>query len=244
MSFSKLQKYLQKPIVPPTGSKILTPFLISDSKGFDLERQIADTISTNIKWRSKSGRTASQSLDWIQQNLSYTLGRFDNISLYIWIGTCDLTSYDGRYISLRSETTSSVENITKNFEEIVQIFNQYPGCKLTFLELPAYSIHEYNKKKGHTTPNIFIEQDESLLHQIHSVNTYIRQLNSRIGSKSPNFCQDISHNKEKTSKNKHIRLRDRYNFTLYRDGEHPSSTLAKVWLKKICSKIKEDCWSN
>lgn len=162
----------------------------------------------------------------------------------MWLGTCDLTWYNGKCISLRSETNSAVEQLTTNFEEIGNLLQQYPGCKLTFLELPVYSIFEYNYKKGHRDPNQFKTQDETLIRQVHMVNSQIRRINSKLEKRAPNFCQDLSHNKVKTTKNQHIRLRDRFNFTLYRDGEHPSTIQAKVWLRKLCIKIGDECWSN
>jgi hypothetical protein len=47
-------------------------------------------------------------------------------------------------------------------------------------------IYELNKSKGHKYVNQFKEQDEQLLGQIHSLNEYIRHLNSRTEKISPN----------------------------------------------------------
>ena len=155
----------------------------------------------------------------------------DNIALFIWIGTCDLTVRNGKYISLRSDNDDSIDKLIQNFEEIEALFKTYTECSLTFLEIPVYSIFEYNKKQGHKDHNQFISY--CLIQQVHKANERNRQINTRLDSSSPNFCLDLSHNKVRNTKNQHIRLRDKYNFTLYRDGVHPSINLSKVWLRKI-----------
>jgi hypothetical protein len=60
--------------------------------------------------------------------------------------------------------------------------------------------------------NQFKEQEEQLLGQIHSLNEYIRHLNSRTEKISPHFSQDLSHKKSNKSKNKYSLTRDNYNF--------------------------------
>ena len=137
---------------------------------------------------------------------------------------------------------SSLANIKINSEGIITILDSYPACTLTFLEIPVYSIYELNKSKGHKDVNQFKEQDEQLLGQIHSLNEYIRHLNSRTEKISPNFSQDLSHKKSNKSKNKHSFARDNYNFQLYRDGVHPHPELARTWMRKLAVKIRDECW--
>jgi len=124
----------------------------------------------------------------------------------------------------------------------VALFKIYSECSLTFLEIPVYSIFEYNKKQGHKDPDQFISQDNSLIKQVHKANEKIRQINTRLDSSSPNFCLDLSQNKVKNTKIQHIRLRDKYNFTLSRDGVHPSINLSKIWLRKIALRNKDISW--
>jgi lysophospholipase L1-like esterase len=59
---------------------------------------------------------------------------------------------------------------------------------------------------------------------------------------SPNFANDISNLHEKTFKSKKITLRDNYQFDMYFDGIHPTTDLARVWLKKIALQIQKDRW--
>lgn len=48
-----------------------------------------------------------------------------------------------------------VQKLIENFQEIPEILQKYPGCKLTFLEIPHYSISEWNK--SHKLPDIYID---------------------------------------------------------------------------------------
>jgi hypothetical protein len=94
-----------------------------------------------------------QGLDWLRENLEAKIGHLDNISLYVWLGTCDLTEYNFPYITLRSNTSELVQKIVENFQEIPEILQKYPGYKLTFLEIPHYSIYKWNKSHKHPDIN-------------------------------------------------------------------------------------------
>jgi hypothetical protein len=228
MSKGKLQKYLARPFEIPTGSKTITPIILSDSKGFNLKEQVTNIVEQNIKWWCKPGRDSTQTLNWIRQNISDQIGHYDKIALYIWIGTCGLTRKNKQYISLANHNNSSLNTIKENVEEIAKILQSYPAYTLTFLEIPVYSIYELNKYKGHKEQNQFKEQDEQLISQVRALNDYNRKLNIRFQKTSPNFSQDIYHKKSSNSKNKHQLLRDSYNFTLYRDEVHPARELART----------------
>ena len=66
----------------PTGTKILTPLILSDSKGFDLERQAVNTVEQQIKLWCKPGRNSCDGLSWLRDNLSSLIGQLDNIALF------------------------------------------------------------------------------------------------------------------------------------------------------------------
>ena len=53
----------------------------------------------------------------------------------------------------------------------------YPGTKLTILEIPHYTIVQWNTSRNHPKPEIFKDQDEQLQNQIDQVglNTLIHQ---------------------------------------------------------------------
>ena len=153
-SENKIRKYLKRPLPPIIGQQLYTPIVISDSKGKYLKDNCSTEIEHNIKWRGTSGRSVEQGYLWLLENITHEIGHFDNIHLYIWLGTCDLTIYDRTtiYISLASESDAIIEQITAIFRKIIEITQKYSSCKLTFLEIPVYSIFEWNKYQRHPTP--------------------------------------------------------------------------------------------
>ncbi|CAC5407356.1 unnamed protein product [Mytilus coruscus] len=107
MSTTKLNKYLRQPTTPITEKKKLTPVLLADSKGNYLEKQIKPGTDHHIKFWCAKSRTTAKELHWLQQNLAHKIGHLDNISIYIWLGTCDLTALDPktRYKKCRTRST-------------------------------------------------------------------------------------------------------------------------------------------
>ena len=104
MSESKLSKYLQKTVVNvPAGSRLRTPVILSDSKGFSLRNQITHPFDNNIVWWCKKGAKIEESLAWLKRNIDRNLQNLGDIALYVWLGTCNLTSKDkSRFIYVQS----------------------------------------------------------------------------------------------------------------------------------------------
>ncbi|CAG2230974.1 unnamed protein product [Mytilus edulis] len=134
MTDKKLLKYLKKSFEPPNGEQILTPVVLTDSKGKYLQAQCSLPIENSIRWWDKSGRNSKQGLKWLRDNLETEIALIGNISLYIWVGTCDLTEYNHPYIKLRQEPEEIVQSVINNFQKIAEILKNYPACKLTFLK--------------------------------------------------------------------------------------------------------------
>ena len=82
-------------------------------------------------------------------NLEIKLHHYPNIVLYLWLGTCDLTvkQHDG-LIELKSRDISSDNDLIKQFRDIYTFLRGFPTVEPVLLELPPYSIYEYNKHKG------------------------------------------------------------------------------------------------
>ena len=237
MTEHKLLKYIGRRFEPPTGEKLLTPIVRTDSKGKYILRQ---SIENNIKWWFQSGRTSGQGLDWLRENLEAKIGHLDNISLYVWLGTCDLTEYNFPYITLRSNTSELVQKIVENFQEIPEILQKYPGYKLTFLEIPHYSIYKWNKSHKHPDINKCLAEDDTLANHVAEINDHISYINNNLNTRSSGVSLDILH--RSNSKKKHKSAKDQYNYQLYLDEIPPSRNLARVWLRKISLKVKIDCW--
>jgi hypothetical protein len=114
--------------------------------------------------------------------------------------------------------------VVNNYQEIVKLLKIYPECKLTFLEIPPYSIHSWNLYQKHPDVDQFKSDDDILLKQIQELNDHIRYINRTLGTRTPNFSTDIQHR----NKNSQKKSRNQYNVQLYKDGIHPTTNLAKV----------------
>ncbi|CAC5370325.1 unnamed protein product [Mytilus coruscus] len=243
MSLNKLHKQLSKPEISPTNTRAYTPVLLSDSKGIKLKNKVFSDhpVTQHIHWWCKGGETFQNRYDWLKANLSSKLTTTGNIWLYVWLGTCNLTQKDGRYISLRSTDNSTVDKCVEYIQKIINLKKEHPSCKITILEIPIYSISKYNKSLRHPSPEQFESQDKQLEEQVHTLNSYIRNINSALGVYSLQFSTDIQ-NHRKVKAHKHPENRNYYNFELYSDGLHPGHTLARYWLRKISNQMSRDCW--
>lgn len=216
------------------------PFIIADSKGKYIRKYITTEDVLNIKYFNKKGWKVQQVIDWAEENLKGLCEQYQRKTFYIWLGTCDLTEFNKttRYISLGHQLDANVRYIRRKFIELKNyIVQNIPKSEVIFLEIPPYSIQRWNKTQGHKQPDIFAEDDQNLQDQLYQLNKYIREINNSE-TKSPKFEYDI----RKISKRKGGT--DEYlNFNLYADdGVHPSPTLSKLWLRRICTKILERCF--
>ncbi|CAG2190666.1 unnamed protein product [Mytilus edulis] len=192
MSIKKLNDYLKKPDLPIKGGKALTPVLFSDSKGNYLERQIRPGIIRVIKFWREKGRTTKRGVQWLRDNIATKIGQLDNISIYVWLGTCDLTyyNYKTKYIEQHPDPSEAIKDTVDNLNEIVKIVQNYPGCKVTLLEVPPISIYHIGTK-AETTQTLT------------SLSTRIAYC--RVGSSIPNkrqITKDYSLNIQRALMNK------------------------------------------
>lgn len=93
---------------------------------------------------------------------------------------------------------------------------------LVFLELPHYSISQWNSTKGNTGLDEYKQQDQELLVRINTVNAHIRTLNSVPGISSPKFAADVLNNRKSKGKAHYYSL----NRKLLKDGVHPDITIS------------------
>ncbi|CAC5425531.1 unnamed protein product [Mytilus coruscus] len=246
MTENKLRKYLRKSVSPERGVKFRTPVVLSDSKGIYLQNQSDSSAIDHIRWWVKRGAKSAERVAWLRDNIKEKIQHLGPIHIYIWLGTCDLTSITdnkGR-ISLTSSDNTTVENIVDQYREIVKILSSYTSSRVTFLSIPIYSISLWNQYKNHKDPATFNDQDIDLRHQIDKLNFEIKELNTSINSVTPNFNLDILHNPSRlTCRNTSSSPRFQYNLDLYRDGIHPDRLLSKVWLKKLKIQMRKDCWT-
>lgn len=243
MTDLKLLRYISKTFFIADPIR-LVPVIITDSNAKYIKIYCTNPTENSIKWWFKPGQNSTQDLAWLRDNLETKIQHLNNISLYVWLGTCDLTTYDKRtrYITLKKDLIEEVQTLINNLKEIKNLTTVHPECKITFLEIPIFLIYLWNAHMNHPDINQFKEEDNTLVVNIHEANSQIRQLNNTDSKSSPNFSTDIYHPTTCKSKNKHKKPRDLYNFYLYKDGLHPDTNLAKVWLRKITERIKIDCY--
>ncbi|OWF42392.1 hypothetical protein KP79_PYT05157 [Mizuhopecten yessoensis] len=243
MSENRLRKYLNRATSPPRGHRKFKPVILSDSKGNHLANHCSNEQELEINWCAKGGRKFEHGHRWLIENLPAKLTRHGKVSLYVWLGTCNLTSVNKDYISLTTDLDETVNKIINTITEIRTLPERHENLKTTILEIPNYSIVKWNTYKGHSDPSSFKDQDDKLQDQIHALNKHIRGVNSKPNRHSPIFSTDLSGNSKYKPGNKNTtKTRHYYNFNLYKDGIHPENTLAKVWLKNITEQIKKVCW--
>ena len=151
MTERKLQKYLNKTLPPVVGSRKLTPVILTDSKAKYLIRHCSSTAESQIRWRFRRGQSTERGFQWLNRNLDREMGHLDNIHLYVWLGTCDLTDYDGKFVTLAANK-DIVDSLINTYQKFIDLLKPYPACKLTFFEIPPYSIIDFNKSRKHSDP--------------------------------------------------------------------------------------------
>ena len=239
MSLSRLQKQLDFNSSVSGETHVLTkiPVVLSDSKARCVSNEVTRGVEKEIKWWWKGGASTQSQFQYLKDNLELFLHQHQNIVLYLWLGTCDLTVKQGKYISLRSKDNLTAYELINTFKDIYKFIKDFPTVELSFLELPPYSIYEYNKVHGNDNQE-FREDDKLLAGQIDIVNSFVRETNILLRKSSPKFSLDLENCKK--SHNKPSAYSYRFS-TFYTDGVHPIPPLAKLWLYRICKEIVKDC---
>lgn len=242
MSASNWKKYVDKPL-EFNGVLTRQPILIADSKGNYL-KQHADLIEQFdyfIDFECSPGARLVNYYYWLQRNLSRKVRQYGDIVIYCFVGTCDLTRFiesnptekrkRQKFIELRhSSDFEAVQSLIYEINRYLKFISKFPSVKIIFLEIPPYSIREWNKAKGHPDADSFLSQDLALYERLSLVNDYIKEVNSRINKKSPRFTLDLRRTRKSKKRNNYKRVS--ITFSGYKDGIHPKPLLARCWLKE------------
>lgn len=163
MSEQKLVNYLNKSsFEQPSGPCHQTPVIMSVSKGNRIRDNIIHPFDNNIIWWCKGGSPIENSLAWLKRILDAKLLTIGPIRLYIWLGTCNLTTTptgNKPYITLTSTKGHSAKHIINTLQEFKVYLAKYHQFDLTFLEIPIYSITAWNRFKQQPDPSLSKEQD-------------------------------------------------------------------------------------
>lgn len=165
----------------------------------------------------------------VKRKFKYKIGHLDNIALYVWFGTCDLTAYDKqtRFISIKDQTNETIQKVVNNYQEIAEIVKKYPEVKLTFLSIPPHSIHSWNLYQKHPDAEQFKSEDDILLKQIQELNQHIYYINSTLGTRTPNFSTDIQHRINTSNKNSKKKSQKSIQFSTVQRRHPPYSKFGK-----------------
>lgn len=220
-----------------------TPVLLSDSKGLNLQNEVRVNPETFIHFWCYPGATAEHRLQYLKDNLAGQLASLEKITLFVWVGTCNLTTKTGQFIEITSTNTDAAYALINTLKEIYHFVRTFgDDVKLVFLHLPLYSIYKYNESKGHQSLDKFVEQDCLLRQQIEIVNNYMSDTNRLLHAYSPQFSEDLVKSKSKKNSGFPQRTKYSYKFVLYTDGIHPKPKLAKLWLARLCRLVHDFCY--
>ena len=140
-------------------------------------------------------------------------------------------------LTWKKNQQSVLQRFCGNLRGIKDICVRSGRVTLTFLQVPYYSIQNWNCAKGHPEPKSFKDNDKFLTEQIDEANRFVKTLNSSVNSYSPNLNADLS----RSRKRKKGKARYSLNLKLYKDGVHPDSKLARSWCTSVYRKIRKDC---
>ena len=121
MTEHKLLKYVSKQFQAPSGDRQLVPVVLTDSKRRYLNNLCRNGVELSITWWNQSGRTTKQGLKWLQDNLDTKIVHLDNISLYVWLGTCNLTEYAPPFIRLRNNIDEIITDTKTDSSSLVRL---------------------------------------------------------------------------------------------------------------------------
>jgi hypothetical protein len=256
MSLAKLNKYLNKysaAVIPAQSQKLRVPVVLSDSKGLYLKSSVSQRVEQNILWWYESSRKTSKGVNRLKENLPRKIRLLGNIHLYVWFATCDLASKTkGGAVILNP--IDQTQDILEQYQTIINLVKEYPNSKVTLLETPLYSIACYNQFKGFKSsskqgeknkPSFDHDQDKELQSRILNLNSQIKILNRGLGQIAAAFNQDVYESTKRRTQRRQGPPTTSIvtKFSLYRDGIHPKTPPAKVWLRKLELQVFMDCWS-
>ena len=240
MNEKQLQKYIDTPL-QSYGPLCRYPILLTTSKGRYLKPHKDLLEGVNLEIVSYPGGQFPTIFEWLCTDLYKRVSRYGKVVLYVWVGTCDLTCKKGKFIELRQSTDQASYAhcqfyIDKYLNYIRSNFT-VQQVRLIFLEIPPYSIVEWNSFKNHPNPESFREQDKKLDTRLTAANSYINIVNDNAGVISLRFRCDIL----KIRKDKKGEKRYSLSFKHFTDGIHPGLLLARYWMKRLSNKLRVDC---
>lgn len=237
MSNRKLIKFLERPVPQFQTPQLKTPVILTTSKGRYLKQELRES-DVNIVWCIKSGASTAERVEYLRHNIKQLIKDYGTLYIYIWVGTCDVTYKAGKYIDIRFKDASLLlDHLKPLFQEFVDLCAKHT-VDCVFLEIPQISIVEWNRSRHHPNPCAFKDNDVLVRNQINQINEIFHEFNNALGKRPPSLMIDLTHSRKQKEKAAKIS----YNFSLMLDGVHPSTLLARTWMRKILISIQRDCY--
>lgn len=214
-----------------------TAVIVSDSKGNYLRSHTSSRLEKDIIWLCDRGLTTIGGISLLKSKLEDLSRRFGKLSVYIFLGTCDLSTKEGDFIVLNQTYRNDREKVIEEFRQLTYFANE-KRFDLTLLEIPVYSIKEWNRYHGDPCPEVFSRKDKHLHTSLEKINKEIRKINESNGKYSPRFSCDLECSRKPEGRDRRLY----YNFSLLKDGIHPKPLLASLWLRRIARLVRQDCY--
>ena len=111
MNRRKLEGYLAKcqDLMEWWCERILTNPLRKPSNEID--------NSTCIIWLGDKGWTSTRGVDYLSDHCSSLKEKYGDFHLFIWLGTCDMTTKDRKYVSLNENYSRDAANLIQNIKK-------------------------------------------------------------------------------------------------------------------------------
>lgn len=234
----KLQKYIERQPDYPEGFQFKTAILVTDSKGYTLRNSCIDNEFPIESW-CKVGATTKELVDLINSRITKAIHRHHQIIIYLWGGTCDITTKKGKFIHLRHKH-KTVTNIIKEFRRAIEIVNQHPGAEIKFVDCPILSITKWNKHKHHHKPELFKTDDFVATKQVQDLNRKIWDLNKELNTTSVRISKYYFRGRKRrggqTRKSVNLSINNK-------DGIHPGRLLSLVITKHLLLDTYKECFN-
>lgn len=243
MSNAKLEKFMRRTYEKPGARQRKIPIIVADSKA-DYVRPYVEDPCIIIRWWYHGGASTQNRLQLLRERLPRAINRRNSYILYVWTGTCDLTYKRRGYTYLKScseDDNRSVSVLTDLFRELKSFCYQFPNVEVLILEVPPYSLYQYNTREGSLGERVdeqLKQQDKILAKQIDAINIQIRELNNQEGFISPTFRHDVINTRKPSNREAY----EAFNYKLMLDGVHPDELLAQVWMRRILIQMYINCY--
>ena len=202
--------------------------LVGDSKVRHIYNEMADINYVRMLWRSGAELNNTQLVPQVDRYVR----RYNNPTIIVWFGTCELTHFTGntrKYIDIVPNFDNIVFTLMTRYVAYKQRLIQFrPTTRVVFLDVPFYSIINWNKQKGHPNPNSFLENQERLECAIIELNAATKQINLPL--LPPHVIQDMYLFIKRKANQSQTR---KINYSLLTDGIHPGKEISHLWQLRI-----------